>query len=73
MFNKEMPGLWKWNLFWWKEEGMTVLNGLNVYHPDDPHSAGFVLRVGAIGFRIRYSKLAKQWFGGIQKFDKTKL
>jgi len=69
MFNKEMKGLWRWNLFWWKVEGMECLNGLNVYHPDDPNSAGFVIKIGAFGFRIRYSKRAKQWFGGLQKYS----
>ena len=72
MFNKDMKGLWRWNLFWWKVEGMDVLNGINVYHPDDPSSAGFVIKVGAVGFRIRYSKRTKQWFGGFQKYDPKK-
>ena len=72
MFNKGMSGLWRWNLFWWKVEGVDPLNGINVIHPDDPSSAGFVIKVGPVGFRVRYSKRVKKWFVGIKKFDATK-
>ena len=72
MFNKTMTGLWRWNLFWWKVEGHEVLTGINVYHPDDPSSAGFVIKVGPVGFRVRYSKRTKQWFCGAQKYDASK-
>lgn len=71
MFNKTMAGLWRWNLFWWKVEGMEPLNELNVYH-NDPSSAGFVIKVGPVGFRVRYGKRTKQWFGGLQKYDASK-
>jgi len=70
MFNKTMAGLWRWNLFWWKVEGMEPLNGLNVYH-NDPDSAGFVIRVGARGFKCRYSKRAKRWVVKFQKYSWT--
>lgn len=69
MFNREMTGLWRWNLFWWKVEGKEPLNGLNVYHPDDPISAGFVIRVWRFGFKVRYSKRAKKWVIGAQKYS----
>jgi hypothetical protein len=56
-----------WNLFWWKIEGCDLLNGLNVYKPSDPHSAGFALKLGTFVFRVRYSKRTKAWHikGGV--------
>lgn len=51
-----------WNLFWWKIEGFEPLNGINVYRPSDPNSAGFYLKVGKFKWRVRYSKRAKKWF-----------
>ena len=69
MFNREMKGLWRWNLFWWKVEGHEALNGINVYHPDDPVSAGFVIKAGPVGFKVRYSKRAKKWVVLIQKYE----
>ena len=58
----------KWGIFWWKIEGLGVLNGLNVYKPSDPHSAGFVLRVHKLGFRVRYSKRTKLWHMGFRVY-----
>ena len=52
----------KYNLFWWKIEGYEPLNGLNVYR--DPHSAGFVIKIGKYGIRVRYSKRTKRFYGG---------
>ena len=73
MFNKKgkfTVGTYKWyygwNLFWWKIEGLENLNGLNVYPPDDPNSAGFVIRAGKIQFRVRWSKRAKKLFWGFK-------
>jgi hypothetical protein len=51
-----------WNLFWWKIEGCEPLNGINVYRPSDPNSAGFCLKVGKFKWRVRYSKRTKKWF-----------
>jgi len=56
-----------WNLIWWKIEGCECLNGLNVYHPKDPNSAGFILRVCKYQFRLRWSKRIKKWFWGIER------
>lgn len=76
MFNKRSsfsaPYKWYygWNLFWWKIEGIGCLNGLNVYLPSDPHSAGFVIKVGILAFRVRWSKRVKQWFIGFKRFYK---
>jgi len=58
------PKIWAWNLFWWKIEGCEILNGLNVYRPSDPSSAGFALKLGAFVFRVRYSKRTKKWHIG---------
>lgn len=67
MFNRQMEGWWRWNLFWWKVEGMEPLNGLNIYHRD-PTSWGFVIRIGGRGFRVRYSRRVGKWFVGFQKY-----
>ena len=53
-----------WNLFWWKVEAYECLNGINVYKPSDENSAGFVIRFGLYGFRIRYSKRTGLWHWG---------
>ena len=57
----------------WKEEGKTIGQGLNMYHPKDEHSAGFVLRIGNRIWRVRYSKLTKKWFTGYDKVDPNAL
>jgi hypothetical protein len=51
-------------MIWWKIEGCELLNGLNVYRPSDPSSAGFALKLGEFVFRVRYSKRKKQWHMG---------
>jgi hypothetical protein len=53
----------------WKREGDTVRQGLSLYHPKDKHSIGGVLRIGNHMWRLRYSKIAKQWFKGYDKID----
>ena len=58
------PKIWAWNLFWWKVEGFDILNGINVYRPSDPHSAGFAIMAFGLVFRLRYSKRTKQWHAG---------
>jgi len=60
MFNRSMPGLWKWNLFWIKVEGFPELNGLNVYTRHNLGSKGFVLRFGNLRFIWRYSKYTRK-------------
>ena len=74
MFNKKdvfATGTYRWyygwNLFWWKIEGANTLNGLNVYHPKDQNSIGFILRVHKYQFRLRWSKRTKKWFCGIER------
>jgi hypothetical protein len=56
-----------WNLFWWKIEGAHTLNGLNVYHPKDPNSIGFILRISKYQFRVRWSKRTRKWFWGLER------
>lgn len=58
---------YEWNLIWWKVEGCECLNGLNVYHPKDQNSAGFILRVCKYQFRLRWSKRIKKCFWGIER------
>lgn len=53
-----------WNLFWWKIEGHSLLNGINVYRPSDRNSAGFAIVAFGFAFRVRYSKRTKQWHIG---------
>jgi hypothetical protein len=64
LYVNDCSPLWAYNLFWWKVEGGKPLNGLNVYRPSDPHSAGFTIKFGRFKFRVRYSKRTKKWFWG---------
>jgi hypothetical protein len=61
-----IKGLWKYNLLWWKVEGLNALNGLNVYRLSDPNSAGFWLKCGKLVFRLRYSKRTKKLHCGFK-------
>ena len=65
-FTPGSPSWYQYNFIWWKIEGLEALNGLNVYKPRDKHSAGFVIKLGRIQFKVRYSKRAKKWFWGIR-------
>ena len=55
----------------WKVEGERIRQGLNVYHPKDQSSAGFVLRIGNHILRLRWSKNAKKFFSGYDKINPT--
>lgn len=55
-----------WNLFWWKIEGFENLNGLNVYHPNDESSVGFILQGFGHSIRLRWSKRTKRLHWGIK-------
>lgn len=57
----------------WKVEGEYIKQGINVYHPKDQSSAGFVLRVGNRMWRVRYSKVAKKWFNDYTKINPNAL
>lgn len=45
----------------WKIEFEKIQQGLSVYPPSDPFSAGFVLRIGKRLWRVRYSKSTGKW------------
>jgi hypothetical protein len=54
----------KWlagKLWFYKVEGMPCFNGLNIYRKQDPHSGGFVVKLGAFHFKCRHSKITKKW------------
>lgn len=70
-FTTRTIGLWGWNLFWWKIEGMEVLNGVNVYKLSDPKSAGFVIKIGRGYFRCRYSKVTGGWHIRVGRFVRS--
>lgn len=53
----------------WKREGQIIHQGLNVYHPKDESSMGFVLRIGNRMWRVRYSKHTKIWYTDYVKVD----
>jgi hypothetical protein len=57
-------------MFYWREEGAACKNGLNVYHPKDKGSAGFILKFWIGYFRVRYSKRTGQWYCGLEFYDK---
>jgi hypothetical protein len=54
-------------MIYYKIEGLNTLNGLNIYKPSDPNSAGFVIQLGKWKFCIRYSKRVKRWFVWLKK------
>lgn len=69
--NKFTVGTYKWyygwNLFWWKIEGYDALNGLNVYHPKDEVSAGFIVKGFGWQWRVRWSKRVKRLFCSVER------
>ena len=54
-------------MIYYKVEGLPPLNGLNIYRPADPNSAGFVAKLGKWKFCMRYSKQIKRWFVWLKK------
>lgn len=53
-------------LWFYKIEGMDTFNGINVYRKNDENNAGFVLRLGQLIFKCRYSKRINKWFLGFR-------
>lgn len=45
-----------------KKEGLAPKQGLSFYHPQDPGSAGFFLRLGNHVWSLRWSKKIKKLF-----------
>jgi len=52
-----------------KKEGQILHQGLSIYHPRDPHSAGAYLRLGNHILRLRWSKVVKKFFIGYNRVD----
>lgn len=50
-----------------REEGTKIRQGLNIYHPCDKDSAGFILRIWNWILRMRWSKNIHQWFISVEK------
>lgn len=46
----------------YRSEGELISNGINVYPKEDKSSSGFIIRIGALIFRARYSKKLGKWF-----------
>ena len=44
----------------WRFEGDPIADGLSVYHPE--RNIGVILKIGNRAWRVRYSRVAKQWF-----------
>lgn len=58
-------------MFSWRDEGATLKYGFNFYKPNDPQSAGFILKLHPrFAFWFRYSKKTKKWFIGPQVLSK---
>jgi hypothetical protein len=47
-------------VWFYKIEGMPCFNGFNFYPKNDRRSSGFVLKLGALHFKYRYSKQTKK-------------
>jgi hypothetical protein len=54
-------------MIYYKIEGCDALNGLNIYKPSDPNSAGFIIKLNRWKFCIRYSKRVKRLFVWLKK------
>ena len=52
-----------------RPEGTTTRQGLNLYPWSDRNSGGGVLRVGNWIVRLRWSRTAHRFFGGIERID----
>jgi len=52
-----------------RQEGTATRQGLNLYPWRDRHSRGGVLRVGNWIVRLRWSRTAHRFFGGIERID----
>jgi hypothetical protein len=51
----------------WQITNRLFDNGLNMYHPKDPNSIGFILRISKYQFRVRWSKRTRKWFWGLER------
>ena len=58
-------------MIYYKIEGLPPLNGFNFYKFYDPSNAGFLIKLGSFGLRVRYSKRVKKWFFGCNLNQRT--
>jgi hypothetical protein len=58
-------------MFKWRSEGEPCKKGFNIYPPKDKGSAGFILVVWCVVFRVRYSKRTKEWYCNLNILDKN--
>lgn len=52
-----------------RPEGTATRQGLNLYPWSDRHSRGGVLRIGHLIVRLRWSRQARRFFGGVEWID----
>lgn len=56
-------------MMYWKREGEQIRQGLTIYHPKHPSSAGGILRIGNHAWSVRYSKATSRWYFAYNKVD----
>lgn len=54
-------------MLYFRDEGQSIKNGFNFYPLTSSSSAGVILRIKNNTWRIRYSKITKQWHVGKSK------
>ena len=59
-------------LWFYKIEGMSCLNGINVYPKDDLNSRGFVIKAGDFHFKVRHSLRTNKWIIRFYKISEVK-
>jgi hypothetical protein len=52
-----------------RPEGTPTRQGLNLYPWSDTHSRGGLLRMGHLIVRLRWSRTAHRFFGGVEWID----
>ena len=52
-----------------RPEGTATRQGLNLYPWSDTHNRGGVLRIGHLIVRLRWSRTARRFFGGVEWID----
>ena len=52
-----------------RPEGTPTRQGLNLYPWRDQHNRGGVLRIGHLIVRLRWSRTARRFFGGVEWID----
>ena len=52
-----------------RPEGTATRQGLNLYPWSDRNSRGGLLRIGHLIVRLRWSRIARRFFGGVKWID----